>query len=519
MSREKNINIYNRMYKIMKNSKYVFLGLATIAFASCHSLPAVSRQPIDYNYICQQAQTASQSSYSAPDRIDNNLTSAEFGQITFNSSKDLWREGNLPYHLEFFHLGYIYNSPVTLNEFKGAYSQELRFTNDLFNFGNLDQSRINYAQNLNEGYSGFKVLCQLNRPGSFDELISFLGDSKFRALGRNNVYGAYALAYMTIGKDGGVNIAKYSYFWLGKPREGDSKIVFFAIADCENAVSAFRYEVSQGDTCVINVKQTIYPREKISKIAIAPMASVYVYGKATKKSMTSLYPEMHYSDGFILKSDNNLIFEPLENFQNNVISEFTVKDLKYFGLVQRERNYESYETPFLPQQLMPNVWITPATGWGDGKIELFQTNTDNIDKLNIYAFWSPTEKLEPKKPYTFEYSINWSMSEHPSTLGRASDTRIGEDGDIIRFAVKFTGDQLQKLPAVTNLIPNIKTSGNIKLNGQYQLLKDPYDNSWRVTIPISKANDKQNTDVSTIYCTLMDEKTPVTETWYYKWIP
>ena len=504
----------------MRKSKYLLPGLFLLTFAGCQNIPAVNRQQIDYSYVCQQAQSASQESYSAPQIIDNNLTSAEFGQITFNSARDLWREGNLPYRLEFFHLGYNYNAPITLNEFKGSYSQELRFTNDLFNFGNLSQPRIDYAKGLDEGYSGFKILCQLNRPGFFDELVSCLGNSKFRALGRNNVYGAYAMPYMTIGKEGGINIAKYSVFWLGKPNEGDTKVVLYAIADCENAVSAFSYEVEQGDTCLINVKQTIYPREEISRIAIAPLSSVFVYGKATKRSITSLYPEMHCSDGFILNSDDNQVIEPLENFTKNVVSDFTVKNIKYFGLVQRERNYESYETPFMAQQLMPDVWVTPKSGFADGKVMLVQMNTDSIDKLNIFAFWTPSYKLEANKAYNFEYTISWSMSAPSENLGRAVDTRIGEEDNITEFAIKFTGDQLQKLPAITNLTPNIKLSGNIQIEGQCQVLKDPYDNSWRVIIPVSKGTEKESPDApTTIYCTLMNNKTPVTETWYYKWIP
>lgn len=502
----------------MITAKYMLPAITLALFVGCQTAPAVNRQPIDFNYVCKQAENASKDSYSEPSKIDNKLSSAEYGQITFNSSKELWKEGKLPYRLEFYHLGYIYNSPLALYEFKGDYSQELRFTNDLFNFGTLDQSMTDHAKSLNQGYAGFKVLCQLNRPGQFDELISFLGNSRFRALGRYNVYGIYANAFLTLGKDGGIDFSRFSDFWLGKPSENSTSVVFYALADADDAVSSYKYEVIQGDACVIKVTQTIYPRKEISAVGIAPMSSVYLFGKASQKKFGSYYPEMHFSDGFILKSDKNYLFQGLENYSKTVLTEFPVKKLDYFGLIQRDRDYEDYQNPFSAQHLMPNLWIVPSN-WGEGKVQLVQMPTGSIDSLNIYAFWVPDDKLIPGKAYTFEYSMNWSMNEPDSTLGHAVATRIGTANNTTTFSVKFAGDQLQKLSAVTTITPNVTINGNGKLTGVPQILKDPYDNAWRVLIPVTKTNDPLKSNIVTINCTLFEGKVPVSETWSYKWMP
>jgi glucans biosynthesis protein len=325
------------------------------------------------------------------------------------------------------------------------------------------------------------------------------------------------MAFLTLAKDGGINFGRYSDFWLGKPSEGDTSVTVYAIADAYNAVSAFKYEISQGDTCSIKVSQTIYPREELVGLGIGPMASVYLYGSATQKKFGNFYPEMHFSDGFILKADGNIVFQPLENYTKIIVSEISVKDLSYYGLIQRDRNYESYQTPFSAQHMMPNLWITPLK-WGEGKVELIQMPTGTIDTLNIYTFWNPKDKLLPGKVYTFEYTMNWSMSEPPDLLGHAVDTRIGTSNNVTTFAIKFTGEDIQKLPAVTNLIPNVVINGNAKLAGIPQIIKDRYDNSWRVTIPVAQTNDQNKSNIITINCTVMNGKIPVTETWTYKWI-
>lgn len=518
MSPDDKISKNNYMRKIMITSKYILPLFALLAFVGCQSAPAVNRQPIDYAYVCNQVKNISKEGYSEPSKIDNNLSSAEYGQVTFNSAKELWREGKLPYRLEFYHLGYIYNYPLVLNEFKGDYSQELRFTNDLFNFGNLDQQRIDYIKGLDQGYAGFKILCQLNRPGQFDELISFLGNNRFRALGRYNVYGIYATAFLTKGQDGGIEIGHFSDFWLGKPSDNSTSLIICAIADASDAVSAYKFEISQGDNCLIKVTQTVFPKKELYAVGIAPMSSVYMFGKSSKKNFGSYYPEMHFSDGLVIKTDDNFVFQPLENYPKTVLSEFSTKNLGYFGLLQRNRNYNEYQNPFSAQQQMPNLWIAPSNNWGEGKVQLVQMPASNIDSLNIYAFWTPKDKLIPGKAYTFEYTMNWSMNEPDLTLGHAVSTRLGTINNTTTFSIKFTGDQLQKLSAVTNLTPNVTISGNAKLTGVPQILKDPYDNTWRVLIPVTNTNDPAKSIV-TINCTLFNGKIPVSETWSYKWIP
>ena len=509
-----------RQKKIMRISRLLFLVVSVTLLEGCGVVNASSsRQEINFEYVQKQAELLAQKSYVAPVKTKNDLTISDYSQITFNSSKSLWMSEALPFRLELFHLGYIYNTPIIINEFKGLYSQDIRFTNDLFNFGMLTQNTINKAKEM-EGYAGFKILSQLNKPSQFDELISFLGNEKFRALGRYNVYGLYATPLITVSTNSKINMAHYTEFWIGKPEHKENYLTIYAVADSLEAVVAFQYEIHPGDDTNIKVKSTIYPRVDTLSVGIAPMSTLYFLGSNTHSNYNSCYAQFHYSDGLIISSENNIAYKPLENYSHPVINELKVTNVKYFGLVQRDRNYDHYQTPFIALHLMPSLWITPDNNWQqNGKVVLTETPANNTNALNIHAFWVPEEKLYRGKNYSYNYTMHWATNEPNTELGYVSSTKVGMNESNICFSVKFTSDVLKKMPAVANITANTIVSANSKIIST-QIQKDPFDSQWIALITVCKpvkTNDKQ-APIS-LSCALMNEGKPLTEIWTYKWIP
>jgi len=503
--------------KIMKISRLLFLGATIIILEGCGAVNASSsRQEISFKYVQKQAELLSKKSYTKPVRIKNDLTNSEYNQITFNSSKSLWMSEALPFRLELFHLGYIYDTPIVINEFKGLYSQDIRFTNDLFNFGLLAQEIMDKAKEL-KGYAGIKVLCQLNKPGQFDELISFLGTEKFRALGRCNIYGPYAIPLITRATDNKINKAHYTEFWVGKPNPKANSLTIYAVADSPDAAFAFQYEIYPGDDTNIKVKSTIYPRTDALSVGIAPMSTLYFFGVNTHSNYNFCYSQFHYSDGLIMNSENNIFYKPLENYNQSVISELKVTNVKFFGLIQRDRNYDHYQTPFMALHLMPNLWITPDNPWQNGKVILAETPTNNTNALNVHVFWVPEEKLYRGKSYSYNYTMHWATNKPDTGVGYVTSTKVGADGNNICFSVKFTSDLLKQLPAVTNITANTTVSANSKIIST-KIQKDPFDHQWISLLTISKPVKNKQVPIS-LSCTLMNENKPITETWTYKWIP
>src|SRR4051812_27384655 len=50
-----------------------------------------------------------------------------YREIQFRHDKALWMADDLPFRLEFFHPGYLYQAPVKINEFNAAHVQPIRF--------------------------------------------------------------------------------------------------------------------------------------------------------------------------------------------------------------------------------------------------------------------------------------------------------------------------------------------------------------------------------------------------------
>src|SRR5665213_1229859 len=143
---------------------------------------------INLDYVAQRALERARTPFHSPSadlppslRPDR-LTYDKYRQIEFRHDRALWAADKLPYHVEFFHPGYIYHEPVKINEFTAGHTQPIRFVQDFFNYHTLDIAKDIPADT---GYAGFRVLNELNTPGKWDELGSFLGASYFRLLGKH----------------------------------------------------------------------------------------------------------------------------------------------------------------------------------------------------------------------------------------------------------------------------------------------------------------------------------------------
>ncbi|HJO95267.1 MAG TPA: glucan biosynthesis protein [Victivallales bacterium] len=506
--------------KKLKETSFLFLSIALftlLLFTACKSINAVERVSVNFNYVTAKAKNLSNNSYAKPLTVKNNLTQSEYAQIDFNQTKTLWKVERLPFGLEMFHLGYIYNTPIPINEFKNDYSQELRFSNELFNFGSLTKGTLTNAQNLT-GYAGFKMTHPINEPHIYGEIISFLGNEKFRALGRNNIYGAYATTVSFLEQNQKLNNSYFTEFWLGKPNKNAKSIIFYALTDNPQAATAYEFNITPGETTVLDIKSVIFPRQNINTLAIAPLKTFFLYGENTLNHFESYYPEVHNSDGLIISADEEIIWHPFQNPKILIKSSHEINRLKYFGLLQRDRNYNNYLNPSIPFQKMPNVWIQPKSDWGKGSVELLEAPTDSYNANNISAYWKPAQPLVKGRPYSFDYTMNWSMQNPKTDKAPVIDTYIGKKNDIYTFLVLYSSKSLKKLSPVTVLTPKIKVSNNAVLADKPTVRKDPYNHYWRVLFSIKPKTSDSRSPIKAS-CSLNNNKKIITETWNNKWIP
>src|SRR5699024_7165435 len=104
-------------------------------------------------------------------------------------------------------------------------------------------------------------------------------------------------------------------------------------------------------------------------------------------------------------------------------------NVRGFGLLQRDRDFDHYQQLAFEYEKRPNLWIEPQGDWGKGRIELVQIPSDSEVNDNVVAYWVPEKTVEGGQKLQFSYLMKWSMhdpsgSEHAT----AQATRIGYAG-------------------------------------------------------------------------------------------
>ncbi|HEX6833531.1 MAG TPA: glucan biosynthesis protein, partial [Rudaea sp.] len=204
------------------------------------------------------------------------LSQEKYHAIAYRPNFAYWSTAKLPWTLEFFHEGWRFDRPVKINEIAGPAIREIKFDPQWFDYGN---SGVDPAVAKDLGFAGFHVNYPLNTPSKKDEVLSFLGASYFRALGKQQTYGlsARGLAIDTA-QSTGEEFPRFVEFWIEKPQVANKPLVAYALLDSPRITGAYRFALTPGEDTVVEVTATLHPRDKIDKLGIAPLTSMFFFG-------------------------------------------------------------------------------------------------------------------------------------------------------------------------------------------------------------------------------------------------
>src|SRR5436190_8907563 len=384
---------------------------------------------INLNYVEKQAELRAHKPFRSP-RADlpdflraDKLDYDKYREIEFRHEKALWAAEDLPFRVEFFHPGYLYEEPVHVNEFTLTAVQAVRFMQDSFNYRSL---QIDKRIPANTGYAGFRLLSELNESNKWDELGAFQGASYFRLLGKGQRYGqsARGLAVDCGEPDRPEEFPIFTDWWLGKPARDADRVKLYAILDSVSCVGAYEMIIIPGERTQVDIKAVLYFREpdKIQAVApdrkplktigLAPLTSMFWFGKSSERRFDDYRPEVHDSDGLLVQMGNDeILWRPLNNTTEMRHQRFAAKDIRGFGLMQRERDFASYEDLFNFYHQVPSVWVEVHGHWEDGEVNLVELSTQYEGFDNIVAFWDPKVKPRPLERYPFEYTLHWMLNE------------------------------------------------------------------------------------------------------------
>jgi glucans biosynthesis protein len=475
----------------------------------------------NFNDVATEAKTLSAAPYKEPrsnlPKSLQELSYDPYRDIRFDMDHALWRDAKLPFEVAFYHEGRNFNLPVRINEVVGKSVRPVHFDPKLFHYG---ANRINPKELAGLDFAGFRVHYPINTPKYKDEVLVFLGASYFRAVGKDQRYGlsARGLALDTA-LNSGEEFPRFTEFWIERPQPKARELTIYALLDSRRMTGAYRFVLKPGNDTVIDVKARLFPREHVTKVGIAPLTSMFFSGENQRSPNDDYRPEVHDSDGLSIQSGTGeWIWRPLVNPKKLLVTSYSLSNPSGFGLMQRDRQFSSYEDLESRFELRPSAWVEPLNKWGAGRVELVQIPTPDETNDNIVAYWVPDASPTPGHPYDVQYRLSWQMNrEKRPPLAWVTQTRRGHGyttrkaDDSIFFNVDFEGPALSKLP------DNIKPQAVVSVDGNGKLLetntmRNDVTGGWRMTVKMQRADASKPVELRGF---LRNDNQTLSETWSY----
>lgn len=497
------------------------LVIATSAAVAAPVAPTPATSPgrgFGFEQVAAKAKQLAAEPFKAPPVVPEWLAKINYDQwrdIRFRTDQTLWREPAGPFQMQLFHPGLFYDRTVAINVIEGKKTKPLVFSPSQFDYGRNDfASRI--PQSL--GYAGLRLHSPFKTPKYYDEVIVFLGATYFRAVGRDQVFGLSARGIaIDTGLSSGEEFPYFREFWVEPPNPKSKDAVIYAVLDSPSLTGAYRFTVTPGEQTTVETQGRLYLRKQPQKIGIAPLTSMFFHGENSTRHFDDFRPEVHDSDGLLIASGNGeWLWRPLDNPEKLEISSLRTPALRGFGLIQRDRDFESYEDLETRPDLRPSAWVVPYGDWGTGHVELIEIPTKSDANDNIVAYWVPDQQPKVGEPYDFGYTLSWYGDDSKlPPHGRVTATRRdnGEREDIRRFVIDFGGKALDAVPGDQILRGDVTIASGedaAEIVDQH-VVKNPVTGGWRLTFRLRP----KTSGAIDLRAYLDQGSETLTETWSY----
>ena len=509
--------------------------------------------------------------------------------IFWKDTYRLWRKKGLPFQVDFYHQLASNPSPhiaPEINTVDEKGSHLLAYSPTFFNFLNLSvkpPSPLTFNPPLpgNLGYAGFYIrypdIGIGSNPNSLDGFFSAMGASYFRVLAKDQVYGlsARGIAINTALENNKKpeEFPSFCKWWLQEPSPNATELTLDALLDGPSVSGAYEFRIRPGAVTSVDVHASLYFRQPVERLGIAPFSSMYLFGENAKDHFGDpVHPEIHDSDGVLMHTGKGeWIWRPLQQTLFLQYYSFLDDNPQGFGLLQRDRDFQHYQDLPNKYNVRPSAWVTPHGFWGKGKVELLQLNSNNFNTDNVVLFWWPDQPIKAGDHLDMSYTIDFYMNDaqrpplayckqtlvnfpapqppppvpprvspippvatvatlKPATSPPATPTPATPPAPVpapapslppippgvtpVQFLVDFAGNGIENIPAdqPPDLDLNCLPPGSSVRDIKRE--KNSYDNSWRVTFTLVPAKPHGPTEIN---CRLLHNNKPITETWNYTW--
>ncbi len=459
-----------------------------------------------------------------PDLLKS-LTYDSYRLIQARDERAVALSNGFGYFIEPFHLGWLFQQPVEMYRVESGKATPIPFSAADFNYHDAAVAAQMAAIEL-PGVAGFRIDCPLNAPGQMAELVSFLGASYFRALGRGNAYGASARgAVLNSWLSQPEEFPRFSRFYV-EPADYGTPLTIYAELDGPSIAGAFRFvfdpATEQRQDTIVEVTARFFFRADVAEMGIAPLTSMYLYSDANRSQFDDYRPQVHDSDGLFMDGGTGEVaWRALNNPPALANSYFTHTNPRAFGLMQRSRDFDAYQDTGARYDLRPSILVEPIGDWGEGSVRLIENPIKLEAEDNIGAFWVPKTPYRAGDSAEFSYRLHWGDLLPPTDaqLAYVAATRGGQGGvsgvenkaTLRKFVIDFVGDAISGLdPEKLDAVTTLSGDGKVTFNA---ISKVPETGAMRLAIDAEI--DSKNPVELRAY--LVGGGRQLTETWLYQW--
>ena len=328
------------------------------------------------------------------------------------------------------------------------------FSPERFDYGKND-----FAERIppDIGYAGLRIHYPLKSPSYLDEVIVFLGASYFRAARarqRLRALGARPGDRHRRAERARSSRTSSSSGWSSPPPDATSLVALRAARQPERRPARTASRSSPASQTRVEVEARLFPRRAVAQARHrAAHQHVLLRREHARAASTTSVPRCTTPTACCCTSTSGeWLWRPLDNPPRIDVEQLRAcANPRGFGLLQRDRDFASYQDIETRSELRPSAWIEPRGDWGDGPRRAGRDPDRHRARTTTSSpSGFPTRRSQPGEPLAFAYALSW-YGDDPARPpgGRVVATRRdrGTVPDGHRFVIDFDGEQLRAIPA------------------------------------------------------------------------
>lgn len=449
-----------------------------------------------------------------------------YRRVQFNPKKAKWLDSPAGYQVHGFPMGWLFKEPVTVFEIVDGDAHSIAFGAEDFTYFFEGEKRQEAAAAPFPGVAGMRINYPLNQPDKADELVSFLGASYFRALGRDNIYGLSARGLLINSwRDGPEEFPRFSEFYLEKPKD-KGPLKLYAALESPSVTGAYRITIdpaseSRQET-VMEVTARLFFRADVAELGIAPLTSMFLFAETNRAAFDDYRPQVHDSNGLLFEpATGERFWRPLNNTPALGNSYLWDSSIKAFGLYQRGRDFETYQDAGAHYERRPSLRVEALGDWGEGSVRLIEIPSRLEADDNIAAFWIPVGPIVAGDEREFSYRLTWGdLKPDPNdVLAHVAETRTGQGGvsgvenatTLRKFVIDFAGGDLARMAPDSEFDIAATVSAGAITSTSFSRIEA--NGMWRLVLDV----DTIGQSVIELRASVSTGGRALTETWIYQW--